>query len=75
MAALSPSAQRNSVLFQGFCAMKHAVYALCVNAHKFSNCTECEFMKQQHHKATEAETGPNHTSTSSEGTKSVSSLC
>uniref|UniRef100_A0A3P9NXU7 Zinc finger FYVE domain-containing protein 26 n=1 Tax=Poecilia reticulata TaxID=8081 RepID=A0A3P9NXU7_POERE len=32
--------QRNIVLFQGFCAMKYAIYALCVNFHKYSNCTE-----------------------------------
>uniref|UniRef100_A0A8C3G6Q0 Zinc finger FYVE domain-containing protein 26 n=1 Tax=Cyclopterus lumpus TaxID=8103 RepID=A0A8C3G6Q0_CYCLU len=37
---LSSSVQRNIVLFQGFCAMKYAIYALCVNAHKYSNCTE-----------------------------------
>uniref|UniRef100_A0A8P4GHM9 Zinc finger FYVE domain-containing protein 26 n=1 Tax=Dicentrarchus labrax TaxID=13489 RepID=A0A8P4GHM9_DICLA len=30
------------ILFQGFCAMKYAIYALCVNAHKYSNCTECK---------------------------------
>uniref|UniRef100_A0A8C3A898 Zinc finger FYVE domain-containing protein 26 n=1 Tax=Cyclopterus lumpus TaxID=8103 RepID=A0A8C3A898_CYCLU len=41
---LSSSVQRNIVLFQGFCAMKYAIYALCVNAHKYSNCTECEPM-------------------------------
>uniref|UniRef100_A0A8C3A888 Zinc finger FYVE domain-containing protein 26 n=1 Tax=Cyclopterus lumpus TaxID=8103 RepID=A0A8C3A888_CYCLU len=39
---LSSSVQRNIVLFQGFCAMKYAIYALCVNAHKYSNCTESE---------------------------------
>uniref|UniRef100_A0A667YLE1 Zinc finger FYVE domain-containing protein 26 n=1 Tax=Myripristis murdjan TaxID=586833 RepID=A0A667YLE1_9TELE len=45
----SPAVQRNIVLFQGFCAMKYALYALCVNAHKYSNCTECDHMqpKQQ----------------------------
>ncbi|RXM97625.1 Zinc finger FYVE domain-containing protein 26 [Acipenser ruthenus] len=33
--------RRNVVLFQGFCAMKYAVYALCVNAHKHSACKDC----------------------------------
>uniref|UniRef100_A0A3B3Y0T4 Zinc finger FYVE domain-containing protein 26 n=1 Tax=Poecilia mexicana TaxID=48701 RepID=A0A3B3Y0T4_9TELE len=36
----SAGVQRNIVLFQGFCAMKYAIYALCVNFHKYSNCTE-----------------------------------
>uniref|UniRef100_A0A671YJ79 Zinc finger FYVE domain-containing protein 26 n=1 Tax=Sparus aurata TaxID=8175 RepID=A0A671YJ79_SPAAU len=40
--SLSPGVQRNIVLFQGFCAMKYAICALCANAHKYSNCTECE---------------------------------
>ncbi|XP_042303954.1 zinc finger FYVE domain-containing protein 26 isoform X3 [Sceloporus undulatus] len=31
----------NLVLFQAFCAMKYAIYALCVNAHKASNCKDC----------------------------------
>ncbi|XP_028852607.1 zinc finger FYVE domain-containing protein 26 isoform X3 [Denticeps clupeoides] len=35
------SAQRNVTLYQGFCAMKYALYALCVNAHAHTNCTEC----------------------------------
>ncbi|XP_069391514.1 zinc finger FYVE domain-containing protein 26 [Paralichthys olivaceus] len=60
---VSPGAQRNIVLFQGFCAMKYAIYALCVNAHKYSNCSECESTHQQ---PTEAETDHNQTS-SSEG--------
>nr|XP_033807345.1 zinc finger FYVE domain-containing protein 26 isoform X2 [Geotrypetes seraphini] len=33
--------QRNLALFQAFCAMKYAIYALCVNAHKYSVCKEC----------------------------------
>ncbi|XP_029454718.1 zinc finger FYVE domain-containing protein 26 isoform X2 [Rhinatrema bivittatum] len=33
--------RRNLVLFQAFCAMKYAIYALCVNAHKHSACKEC----------------------------------
>lgn len=73
---LSSGVQRNIVLFQGFCAMKYAIYALCVNAHKYSNCTECESMQpQQHHQLSEAETDQNQTSTSSEGTEAVSIFC
>nr|XP_046269361.1 zinc finger FYVE domain-containing protein 26 isoform X2 [Scatophagus argus] len=67
---VSPGVQRNVILFQGFCAMKYAIYALCVNAHKYSNCTECEFMQQQDqqlHQPTEAEIDHNQTSASSEG--------
>ncbi|GAA6231537.1 zinc finger FYVE domain-containing protein 26 [Lates japonicus] len=64
---LSPGVQRNIVLFQGFCAMKYAIYALCVNAHKYSNCTECESVQPQQQHASEAETDQNQTSTSSEG--------
>ncbi|KAM9707292.1 zinc finger FYVE domain-containing protein 26 [Menidia menidia] len=60
---LSPGVHRNIVLFQGFCAMKYAIYALCVNAHKYSNCTECEIA--QHHKPVE-ETDQIKTSNSSE---------
>ncbi|XP_030071386.1 zinc finger FYVE domain-containing protein 26 isoform X2 [Microcaecilia unicolor] len=32
---------RNLVFFQAFCSMKYAIYALCVNAHKYSACKEC----------------------------------
>lgn len=60
---LSSSAQRNTVLFQGFCAMKYAIYALCVNAHKYSNCTQCDFMQRP----SEAETDQNAASAASEG--------
>ncbi|KAM4542256.1 zinc finger FYVE domain-containing protein 26 isoform 2-T2 [Odontesthes bonariensis] len=60
---LSPGVHRNIVLFQGFCAMKYAIYALCVNAHKYSNCTECEI--GQHHSPSE-EMDQNKTSASSE---------
>lgn len=28
-------------LYQGFCAMKYAVYALCVNSHQHSQCPDC----------------------------------
>ncbi|XP_040414249.1 zinc finger FYVE domain-containing protein 26 isoform X1 [Cygnus olor] len=35
------SQQRNLALFQAFCAMKYAIYALCVNSHKHSQCKDC----------------------------------
>ncbi|XP_075281763.1 zinc finger FYVE domain-containing protein 26 isoform X2 [Opisthocomus hoazin] len=35
------SQQRNLALFQAFCAMKYAIYALCVNSHKLSKCKDC----------------------------------
>ncbi|XP_044023406.1 zinc finger FYVE domain-containing protein 26 isoform X3 [Siniperca chuatsi] len=62
VSTLSPGVQRNTVLFQGFCAMKYAIYALCVNAHKYSNCTECESMQQHQHQPSEAEMDQNQTS-------------
>ncbi|NXY84135.1 ZFY26 protein, partial [Alcedo cyanopectus] len=34
------SQQRNLALFRAFCAMKYAIYALCVNAHKHSKCKD-----------------------------------
>lgn len=68
VSTLSPAVQRNTVLFQGFCAMKYAIYALCVNAHKYSDCTECESM---HHQLTEADMDQNQTSNLSEGMKAV----
>uniref|UniRef100_A0A3B3ZBL6 Zinc finger FYVE domain-containing protein 26 n=1 Tax=Periophthalmus magnuspinnatus TaxID=409849 RepID=A0A3B3ZBL6_9GOBI len=37
---------QNIALFQGFCAMKYAVYALCINAHKYTNCSECGSKQQ-----------------------------
>uniref|UniRef100_A0A452HER2 Zinc finger FYVE domain-containing protein 26 n=1 Tax=Gopherus agassizii TaxID=38772 RepID=A0A452HER2_9SAUR len=33
--------QRNLVLFRAFCAMKYAIYALCVNSHCHSKCKDC----------------------------------
>uniref|UniRef100_A0A673BY85 Zinc finger FYVE domain-containing protein 26 n=1 Tax=Sphaeramia orbicularis TaxID=375764 RepID=A0A673BY85_9TELE len=65
ISSLSPGVQKNIVLFQGFCAMKYAVYALCVNAHKYTSCAECE--SKQQHQPPEAEINQNQTSTSSEG--------
>lgn len=76
--AVSPGGQRNIVLFQGFCAMKYAIYALCVNAHKYSDCTECESMlqqQQQHQQPSEEEMDQHQTSASSEGTKAGFLLC
>uniref|UniRef100_A0A8B9C4G3 Zinc finger FYVE domain-containing protein 26 n=1 Tax=Anser brachyrhynchus TaxID=132585 RepID=A0A8B9C4G3_9AVES len=35
------SQQRNLALFRAFCAMKYAIYALCVNSHKHSQCKDC----------------------------------
>lgn len=63
----SPGVQRNIVLFQGFCAMKYALYALCVNAHKYSNCPECKSVQQQ--QLSEAEV--DQTSTSSDGMEAI----
>uniref|UniRef100_A0A8C5DIM3 Zinc finger FYVE domain-containing protein 26 n=1 Tax=Gouania willdenowi TaxID=441366 RepID=A0A8C5DIM3_GOUWI len=47
--SLNPAAQRNIVLFQGFCSLKYAIYALCVNAHKYLNCTEYYHLLFQHY--------------------------
>ncbi|KAJ7988765.1 hypothetical protein DPEC_G00312610 [Dallia pectoralis] len=41
----STSVQRNLVVYRGFCAMKYALYALCVNAHKYSGCSDCDTTK------------------------------
>ncbi|XP_031436154.1 zinc finger FYVE domain-containing protein 26 isoform X2 [Clupea harengus] len=46
--ARSLAAQRNITLFQGFCAMKYALYAICVNAHTHTDCKECGLTSQQH---------------------------
>ncbi|NXX75339.1 ZFY26 protein, partial [Urocolius indicus] len=35
------SQQRDLALFRAFCAMKYAVYALCVNAHQHARCKHC----------------------------------
>ncbi|XP_071600514.1 zinc finger FYVE domain-containing protein 26 isoform X3 [Heliangelus exortis] len=43
-AATSPntlSQQRDLALFRAFCAMKYAIYALCVSSHKHSTCKDC----------------------------------
>ncbi|XP_069344138.1 zinc finger FYVE domain-containing protein 26 [Eulemur rufifrons] len=33
---------QNLILYQGFCAMKYAIYALCVNSHQHSQCHDCK---------------------------------
>ncbi|NXJ25008.1 ZFY26 protein, partial [Dicrurus megarhynchus] len=35
------SQQRNLALFRAFCAMKYAIYALCVNSHRHAKCEDC----------------------------------
>ncbi|NXS59843.1 ZFY26 protein, partial [Brachypteracias leptosomus] len=35
------SQQRNLTLFRAFCAMKFAIYALCVNSHRHCSCRGC----------------------------------
>ncbi|NXO25546.1 ZFY26 protein, partial [Cisticola juncidis] len=35
------SQQRNLALFRAFCAMKYAIYALCVSAHRQAKCKDC----------------------------------
>ncbi|XP_049626488.1 zinc finger FYVE domain-containing protein 26 [Suncus etruscus] len=36
------SHSHNLTLYQSFCAMKYAIYALCVNSHQHSQCQECK---------------------------------
>ena len=33
---------QNLTLYQSFCAMKYAIYALCVNQHQHMQCQECK---------------------------------
>ncbi|XP_004426329.1 PREDICTED: zinc finger FYVE domain-containing protein 26 [Ceratotherium simum simum] len=43
--ALTPehlSQCQNLTLYQSFCAMKYAIYALCVSSHQHSQCQECK---------------------------------
>ncbi|XP_010221175.1 PREDICTED: zinc finger FYVE domain-containing protein 26 [Tinamus guttatus] len=35
------SQRRNVALLRAFCAMKYAIYALCVSAHRRASCTDC----------------------------------
>ncbi|XP_077477383.1 zinc finger FYVE domain-containing protein 26 [Stigmatopora argus] len=46
-AVLSPAAQRSVVVFRGFCAMKYAIYALCVNAHERVACSRCRAKRRR----------------------------
>lgn len=62
--SVSAAEQRNLVLFQGFCAMKYAVYALCVGAHQNSGCESDQPLQQQQFPA--AESDQYRTSASSE---------
>ncbi|KAK7904153.1 hypothetical protein WMY93_016760 [Mugilogobius chulae] len=64
---MDSGAHKNIILFQSFCAMKYAIYALCINAHSYSNCTECGSKQQS--KTSEAEIC--QTSTSSKGCQVV----
>nr|XP_023691726.1 zinc finger FYVE domain-containing protein 26 isoform X1 [Paramormyrops kingsleyae] len=59
------SARRNVVLFQGFCAMKYALYAICVNAHKYSGCRDCLVAKEP--QELESKIEQDQTSTLSQG--------
>ncbi|KAL0602182.1 Zinc finger FYVE domain-containing protein 26, partial [Plecturocebus cupreus] len=36
------SQSQNLTLYQGFCAMKYAIYALCVNSHQHAQCQDCK---------------------------------
>ncbi|KTG45236.1 hypothetical protein cypCar_00014961 [Cyprinus carpio] len=51
----SSSVQRNINLFRGFCAMKYALYAICVNAHMHTGCLDCEPLHQQQTEAGQGE--------------------
>lgn len=66
---LRPAAHRNVCLFQGFCAMKYAVYAVCVSAHRHASCGECVSVLHQ----LLPDAGMDRNTTSSEGEKSSSS--
>ncbi|XP_069773187.1 LOW QUALITY PROTEIN: zinc finger FYVE domain-containing protein 26 [Narcine bancroftii] len=35
--------RRNVTLYQALCAMKYAIYALCVNGHQPSSCKDCPY--------------------------------
>ncbi|XP_077586758.1 zinc finger FYVE domain-containing protein 26 [Stigmatopora nigra] len=46
-AVLSPAAQRSVVVFRAFCAIKYAIYALCVNAHERVACGQCRAKRRR----------------------------
>ncbi|XP_072533407.1 zinc finger FYVE domain-containing protein 26 isoform X2 [Salminus brasiliensis] len=55
--------QRNLTLFRGFCAMKYAVYAVCVNAHTHSGCSDCGLLHaRQREPAQETQETEGHSS-------------
>ncbi|XP_036431084.1 zinc finger FYVE domain-containing protein 26 isoform X2 [Colossoma macropomum] len=57
------SVQRNVTLFRGFCAMKYAVSAVCVNAHSHASCSDCGSLRaQQKEQAQEAQAAEGHSS-------------
>ncbi|KAL0969454.1 hypothetical protein UPYG_G00227580 [Umbra pygmaea] len=63
----SPTVHRNLVLYRGFCAMKYALYALCVNAHKYSVCSDCDATQAPRQHPSEADRDQCKPSYSSEG--------
>ncbi|XP_072896254.1 zinc finger FYVE domain-containing protein 26 isoform X1 [Hemitrygon akajei] len=40
---LSMTQRRNVTLYQALCAIKYAIYALCINAHQLSSCKDCPY--------------------------------
>ncbi|XP_065796324.1 zinc finger FYVE domain-containing protein 26 isoform X2 [Muntiacus reevesi] len=36
------SQSQNLTLYRSFCAMKYAIYALCINSHQHSQCRQCK---------------------------------
>lgn len=72
--ALAPellSQCQNLTLYQSFCAMKYAIYALCVNSHQHTPCQEC---KDSSSEDLAAATEPVNESVSSSGTAPPPSL-
>ncbi|XP_066536111.1 zinc finger FYVE domain-containing protein 26 [Hoplias malabaricus] len=51
------SVQRNITLFRGFCAMKYAIYAVCVNAHAYTGCSDCGSLQNSQTQETQAAEG------------------
>ncbi|XP_072341205.1 zinc finger FYVE domain-containing protein 26 isoform X2 [Scyliorhinus torazame] len=41
--SLTMTRRRNVTLYQALCAIKYAIYALCVNAHQPSLCNDCPY--------------------------------
>ncbi|XP_032882801.1 zinc finger FYVE domain-containing protein 26 isoform X3 [Amblyraja radiata] len=40
---LGMTQRRNVTLYQALCAIKYAIYALCINAHQPTSCKECPY--------------------------------